>query len=264
MKYECFKKQIYASLLVAPVFINLGSVLAQDTVIDTSILNEISAKSAEIFTIGTEMQFQINQLSDEASELTFEFRDQTKLVDGLEIYNAGMRRTISEQERTIAEYDESIAQAAELQRQISPLMERMMVSLEEFVSLDIPFQVEERQDRLGTIRGTFDDSSVNVAEKFRLVLQAYQIENDYGRGIAHYTDTLEIEGIERDVDILRVGRIALLYQTSDQNATGAWDKVSNQWVALDDEYRRPIALGIRMAQQLETTQLLDLPISAPE
>ncbi|MBN4075215.1 DUF3450 domain-containing protein, partial [Gammaproteobacteria bacterium AH-315-E17] len=195
---------------------------------------------------------------------TFEFRAQAKLVDGLEIYNAGMRRTIAEQERTIIQYDESIAQAAELQRQISPLMERMMLALEQFVALDIPFQIEERQARLDTIRGTFDDSSVNVAEKFRLVLQAYQIENDYGRGITHYTDTLEIGGVERDVDMLRVGRVALLYQTSDQNSTGAWDKAANQWVALDDEYRRPIALGIRMAQQLETTQLLDLPIAAPE
>ncbi len=264
MKYQRFKKQMYASLLVAPVLLNIGPASAQDTVINTSILDEISAQSAEVFEIGAEMQLEINQLSDQASELTFEYRDQAKLVDGLEIYNAGMRRTIAEQVRTIAEYDDSIAQAAELQRQIAPLMERMMLGLEQFVSLDIPFQIEERQERLNTIRDTFDDSSVNVAEKFRLVLQAYQIENDYGRGIAHYTDTLEIDGVERDVDLLRVGRVALLYQTSDQNSTGAWDKSSNQWVALSDDYRRPIALGIRMAQQLETTQLLDLPIPAPE
>jgi hypothetical protein len=97
-----------------------------------------------------------------------------------------------------------------------------------------------------------------------LVLQAYQIESAYGRSVDHYTDTLEIGGVERDVDILKVGRVALLYQTSDQSSTGVWDKSTNQWVALDDEYRRPIALGIRMAQDLETTQLLDLPIAAPE
>lgn len=264
MKYQRFRKQICASLLVTPVLLNIGPASAQDTVVDTSILDEISAQAAEIFDTGAEMQLQINQLSDQADELTVEFRDQAKILDGLVIYNAGMRRTIDQQERTIAEYDESIAEAAELQRQITPLMERMMVALEEFVALDLPFQLDERRQRLTTIRDTFDDSSVNVAEKFRLVLQAYQIENDYGRGIDSYTDTLEINGIERDVDILRVGRIALIYQTSDQNATGVWDKATGQWVALDDDYRRPVALGIRMAQQLETTQLLDLPIPAPE
>tara|TARA_B110000495_G_C22886284_1_gene516873 strand:+ start:89 stop:883 length:795 start_codon:yes stop_codon:yes gene_type:complete len=264
MKHQPLKKQVYASLLILSAFLNVNSSSAQDTVIDTSVLDRISGQSAELFALGAEMQVQINQLSDAASELSYEYKDQAKIVDGLEIYNAGMRRTIAEQERTIAEYDQSIAEAAELQRQISPLMERMMASLEQFVSLDIPFQIEERQERLDTIRGTFDDSSVNVAEKFRLVLQAYQIENDYGRGIAHYTDTLEISGIERDVDLLRVGRIALLYQTSAQDFTGTWDKSTKQWLALDDDYRRPVALGIRMAQQLETTQLLDLPISAPE
>lgn len=264
MKYQRFKKQLCTALLLTPVFLNAGSASAQDTVIDTSIIDEISAQAAEVFSMGAEMQVQINQLSDQADELTAEFREQAKLVDGLEIYNAGMRRTIAQQVRTIAEYDESIADAAELQRQIAPLMERMMAALERFVSLDIPFQIDERQARLNTIRNTFDDSSVNVAEKFRLVLQAYQIENDYGRGIDSYTDTLEIGGIERDVDILRVGRIALLYQTSDQTSTGVWDKAANQWVALDADYRRPVALGIRMAQQLETTQLLELPIPAPE
>ncbi len=120
MKYQRFKKQMYASLLVAPVLLNIGPASAQDTVINTSILDEISAQSAEVFEIGAEMQLEINQLSDQASELTFEYRDQAKLVDGLEIYNAGMRRTIAEQVRTIAEYDDSIAQAAELQRQIAP------------------------------------------------------------------------------------------------------------------------------------------------
>jgi hypothetical protein len=80
----------------------------------------------------------------------------------------------------------------------------------------------------------------------------------------HYTDSLEIGGVERDVDILRVGRIALLYQTSDQTQTGVWDKASNQWVTLEDEYRRPVADGIRMAQQLATTEILELPIAAPE
>jgi hypothetical protein len=264
MKYHLFRKQLYASILLAPVILNIGHASAQDTVIDTSILDEISAQAAEVFGMGAEAQVEINELSDQADELTVEFRDQAKLVDGLEIYNAGMRRTIAQQERTIAEYDESIADAAELQRQIAPLMERMMVALEQFVQLDLPFQLDERQSRLDTIRDTFDDSSVNVAEKFRLVLQAYQIENDYGRGIAHYTDTLEIDGVERDVDLLRVGRVALIYQSSDQNSTGVWDKSAGQWVALDDSYRRPVALGIRMAQQLETTQLLELPIPAAE
>jgi len=66
------------------------------------------------------------------------------------------------------------------------------------------------------------------------------------------------------IDILRVGRIALLAQTSDQTGTYVWDKGSKNYVLLGDEYRRPVADAIRMAQQLASIEILSLPINAPE
>lgn len=251
-------------LLMLPALFGGAAVSAQDTVIDTSILDEAGSVVAETLEAGAESQRRIIELSDEADELVAEFNELAKIVDGLEVYNAGMRRTIAQQERTIAQYDRSIEEAAELQRQIPPLMERMMVALEEFVELDIPFMLETRRQRLALIRGTFDDSSVNIAERFRQVLTAYQAENNYGRSIDHYTATLEIGGAERDVDMLKVGRIALLYQTSDQTSTGMWDKEAGEFVELDNSYRRPVSNAIRMAQQLVSTDIIELPISAPE
>jgi len=264
MNYHRFKQGILVPLFMMPAIFGFTSASAQDTVVDTSIIDRANAIAGEAIAAAAEAQTRINQLSDEADELVQEYGEAANRVDGLEVYNASFRRTIAQQEATIAEYDQSIEDAAALQRQVPPLMERMMVALEQFVELDLPFLLDERNARLQLIRDTFDDSSVNVAEKFRLVLAAYQQEINYGRAMQHYTDTLEIGGVDRDVDILRVGRIALLYQTSDQTQTGVWDKASNQWVTLDDEYRRPVSDGIRMAQQLATTEILELPIAAPE
>ena len=242
----------------------MGIAQAQDTVIDTTGINDSTAIAAQAFQAAAESQARINRLSDSADEALSQYKEQAKLVDGLEVYNAQLRSTIAEQERTIAQYDRSIEEVAELQRQVAPLMERMMAALEQFVELDVPFQLESRRDRLALIRDTFDESNVNVAEKFRLVLTAYQQEINYGRLIAHYTGTLELNGQVRDVDFLRVGRIALLYQTSDQTSTGVWDKDAKQFVELGNDYRRPVAEGIRMAQQLATLEILELPINAPE
>ena len=264
MNYHRFKQRIIIPFLTLSMVLGFDAASAQDTVVDTSILDRANSLAGEAIVAAAEAQVRINQLSDEADELVQEYRDVAKVVDGLEVYNASYRRTIAEQERTIAQYDRSIEDAAALQRQVPPLMERMMVGLEQFVALDLPFLTSERNARLALIRDTFDDSSVNVAEKFRLVLAAYQQEINYGRVMQHYTDSLEIGGVERDVDILRVGRIALIYQTSDQTQTGIWDKASNQWVILDDEYRRPVANAIRMAQNLATLEILELPIAAPE
>ena len=264
MNYHRFKQRILVPLLMFPFMFGVGTVSAQDTVVDTSILDRANDLAGEAIAAAAEAQRRINQLSDEADELVQEYSEVSKIVDGLEVYNAGYRRTIAEQEKRIAEYNQSIEDAAALQRQVPPLMERMMVALEQFVDLDLPFLLEQRHARLELIRNTFSDSSVNVAEKFRLVLAAYQQEINYGRVMQHYTDTLDINGVERDVDILRVGRIALLYQTSDQTQTGVWDKTTGAWVTLEDSYRRPVANAIRMAQDLASPEILELPIHAPE
>jgi hypothetical protein len=176
MNYHRFKQRILVPLLMIPMLLGFGAASAQDTVIDTSIIDRANAMAAEAIAAAAQAQRQINQLSDAADELVQEYGEVAKIVDGLEVYNASYRRTIAEQERTIAQYDRSIEDAAALQRQIPPLMERMMVALEQFVALDLPFRLADRNARLRLIRDTFDDSSVNVAEKFRLVLAAYQQE----------------------------------------------------------------------------------------
>jgi hypothetical protein len=264
MNYHRFKQRILVPLFMLPIVLGFGTASAQDTVVDTSIIDRANALAGEAISVAADAQRRINQLSDQADELVQDYRDMAKIVDGLEVYNASYRRTIAEQEKTIAEYDKSIEDAAALQRQVPPLMERMMEALEQFVELDLPFLLDERKARLELIRETFSDSSVNVAEKFRLVLAAYQQEINYGRVMQHYTDTLSLDGVERDVDILRVGRIALLAQTSDQTGTYVWDKGSKNYVLLGDEYRRPVADAIRMAQQLASIEILSLPINAPE
>jgi hypothetical protein len=264
MNYHRFKKKVLAPLVVLPTMLGMGLAQAQDTVINTTGIDRVTAAAGENIAAAAAAQTRINRLSDQADELREKFGEAAKIVDGLEVYNAQMRRTIDEQQKTIAQYDRSIEEVAELQRQVAPLMERMMVGLEQFVGLDIPFQLDDRKARLALIRDTFDDANVNIAEKFRLVLTAYQQEINYGRVMQHYTGTLELDGVERDVDFLRVGRVALLYQTSDQTSTGAWDKNAKQFVELGNTYRRPVAEGIRMAQQLATTEILELPIHAPE
>lgn len=263
MSYHRFKQKVFIPLLI-PAVLGAGSLAAQDSAVDTSVLDEAKDIAERAFQSARESQARVAQLSDEADELLEEYRETAKIVDSLEIYNAGMRRTIAQQEARIAEFDQSIAEAAELQRQVPPLMERMMVALEQFVELDMPFQLEQRRERLADIRETFTAPDVNVAEKFRLVLTAYQQESNYGRDISAYTDTLEINGVERDVDVLRVGRIALLYQTSDQTATGMWDKEARQWVSLGNEYRRPVREAIRMANEEASIDIIELPIPAPE
>ncbi len=109
-----------------------------------------------------------------------------------------------------------------------------------------------------------DRSDLTVSEKYRQIMDAYQIEASYGRNIETYPVTLAVDGVDRKVDMLRVGRIILAYQTSDQSVTGHWDKGTGQWVSLDDEFRRSVADGIKIAKKQSAPTLLRLPVAAAE
>jgi len=59
---------------------------------------------------------------------------------------------------------------------------------------------------------------------------------------------------------LRFGRIALVYQSRDEETRAYWDNTSRDWVAIGDEYRKSIREGIQMARGQANLDLIHLPI----
>ena len=141
----------------------------------------------------------------------------------------------------------------------------MIDGLEQFVDLDVPFHIDERKERVEFLCSSMDRSDISIAEKFRQVLEAYKIENEYGRKIDSYKGVATVNGAERDVNFLRIGRIGLLYQTTDGEHSGAWDKTQGAWVELDaGDYRGAIQKGLRIARKQASIDIMKLPIPAPE
>lgn len=233
--------------------------------VQSSTLDSILTLSEEKNEAARQSQVKVDRLADETRDLLNDYKSVMKQVDGLKVYNARLQRQIDNQNRRIGDIDESIEQVTVIQRQMTPLVIRMLDGLERFVELDVPFHVEERERRIEMLRNNLDRSDVSVAEKFRQVLEAYKIENEYGRKIDSYKGSVAIEGNERDVNFLRVGRIALLYQTTDTELSGAWDQTNRTWVSLDrGEYRSAIMMGLRIARQEASIDLMNMPIPAPE
>jgi hypothetical protein len=151
-----------------------------------------------------------------------------------------------------------------INRQIVPIMTQMIDGLEQFVDLDVPFLLDKRQERVARLQELMERDDVTVAEKFRKVTEAYQIENDYGSTIESYKGTLTIDDSTRELDFLRVGRIALMYQSPDGKLSGAWDQQNRQWQALGSEYRNQIKFGLKIAKKQVAPDLALLPVQAPE
>lgn len=208
-------------------------------------------------------QQRVEALADQTEQIVSDYRTVDKVVDGLKVYNSLLQRQIDNQESEKVALSDSIDNVALIERQIIPLMIRMLDSLDEFIQLDTPFLIDERNGRLDRLKDMMERSDVTAAEKFRRVLEAYTIETDYGRTIEAYKGSVVIDGLQREVDFLRIGRVSLTYQSVGGNFTGAWDNNIRDWVELPPEtYKAQIATGLKIARKQVAPDLLVVPVSA--
>ena len=205
----------------------------------------------------------VSDLSDETQDLLGQYRLVLQQIDRLIAYNDYVERLIVDQEAQIKDIREQLDQFALIERGIVPLMLDSIDTLDKFIDLDVPFLLEERKARVARLRTIMNLSDVTVSEKYRQIMDAYQIETTYGRDIEAYTGLLEIGGVSRQVDFLRIGRTSLTYQTPDQEETGFWNKQDKQWEKLPNKYQNYVTQGLRVARKQVTPNLLELPIEAP-
>ena len=142
-------------------------------------------------------------------------------------------------------------------------MTKMIESLDQFVELDVPFLLEERNNRVDFLNELMQREDVTVAEKFRKVTEAYQIENDYGKTIETYKDTLDVDGKTLELDFLRIGRISFLYQSVDGQVSGVWNQKTRSWQDASDN-RNEIKAGLRIAKKQVAPDLVILPVDSAE
>ncbi|MEO1842114.1 MAG: DUF3450 domain-containing protein, partial [Pseudomonadota bacterium] len=211
---------------------------------------------------GKRSQAKIDELKDDTRDLLSQYKRVMKIVDGLKVYNLQQERLIRNQNEELAELANSIDGVTVIERQIGPLIERMIDNLAKFVELDVPFLMDERDDRIAFLRETLDRADVSVAEKFSQVMQAYQVENAYGSTIEPYTDMIDINGMTTSVDMLKWGRVSLVFQTLNGETTGVWDNSKRDWVILGDEYRAGVRDALRIARKTKTADLVKLPVRA--
>ena len=270
--YPFIKKYFSLSLFLV-IVINLaystGSISQEDNIEDLVLQDPVEILGDSLFvqndsTIDSKgSQEKITDLSVETQELLGEYRLVLQQIDRLIAYNDYVERLITDQEEQIVDINRQLQNFALIERGIVPLMLESIETLDRFIDLDVPFLLEERKDRVNRLRVIMNESDITVSEKFRQIMDAYQIETSLGSDIEAYTGFLEIDGENRQVDFLRIGRTSLTYQTPDQKETGFWNKQTQQWEDLPRKYTDYVKEGLRIAKKQITPDLIQLPVEAP-
>jgi predicted RNase H-like nuclease (RuvC/YqgF family) len=183
-------------------------------------------------------------------------------TESLNQYNKHLAEQVKSQEEEIASIERQLKEIETTTREVQPLMERMVATLEQFVAADVPFLLEERTRRVQGLKELLDRADVSISEKYRRILEAYQIELEYGRTLEAYEGRLGDGPDAKTVDFVRLGRISLMYQTPDGMETGYWDQNKKQWVR-DDSYAHRVREALRVARKVGAPDLLTVPVPAP-
>jgi uncharacterized protein DUF3450 len=236
------------------------------------VLSNISAAETEPLKSAVETRLQgqkdavtsqkkVDSLVDQTKDLAQEYRNAIRKSDSLGTYNNQLAKLIKQQKKDLSSIQRQLDNVEETQRSIVPLMLKMIDTMDKFVSLDVPFLIKERQQRIASLKKMMDRPDVTLPDKYRRIMESYQIEMEYGRTIETYTDTVKMDGQEYTVDVLRVGRLLMTFQTLDGSVSGAWDKESKKWQKLPSEYNRSINQGLQIAKKQAPPELIKLPVN---
>ena len=206
-------------------------------------------------TQGAESQWRMDQekLMARYEELEAEKKSLTQQTGELQ-------EQLSEARSRIATKEKQLADIEQISDQIGPFVLELIGRLKTLVADGPPFLMKERERRIERLTGIADDPEVPISEKYRKAMEALLVEAEYGFTIETYQETIEVDGQPRLVDIFRLGRINLFFQSLDQKRCGFFNVAENKWQLLSQKHNQPIHSAIEMAAKRKPVELLDLPV----
>lgn len=236
------------------------SALAENTPNSNNNLNKSRAEAKLMHQQGAESQSTILKSKETTQQLLGEFQALNHELDQLKINQAHLLQTQAQQVRSINSLNKQLNEIETTEKAIVPHLLSMIDWLDNFVTDDVPFHTKERQQRVSYLKLSMIDPDINLPERYRRVLEAYQIESEYGYTIESFTHTINVLSEPLSVNILRVGRVGLYYQSDDGQRSGYWDREQDVWKTAQADIEDEIKKGLLISQKQRPHSLLILPV----
>jgi len=230
-----------------------GSLRAQEA----KSLSDTVAKTVE-----TQQQTQKKQeaWAEEKNDLGARYRAAKAQVDYLEKTKAFEQNEVSELDKGIAELNRRMVESAKLKDNLEDSLNVVVSHLDNYIKQDIPFLMDERQVRIASVRDAIAKPEVTGAEKLRRVLEALQVEANYGNTVDVSQERIKVGNDEVSADVIRIGRVSVYWRSPDGKRVGEFDRGSKQWVELDHKYAETIGDVREMVLRLRSTKVITLPL----
>lgn len=178
----------------------------------------------------------------------------------LRVHNDRLEQETAAARERVAAKEKQLADIERIAADIDPFLHDLVERLRERIAADMPFLTSERELRINKLLDLLDDPEAPVSEKFRKVMEALLIEAEYGNTIEVYQDTIEVDGRPTLVNIFRLGRVSLFYQTLDRKSCGFFDVAVNGWAVLPTSYNHAIYTAMEIGARRRPVEMLTLPL----
>ncbi|MCA8902632.1 MAG: DUF3450 domain-containing protein [Hyphomonas sp.] len=206
-----------------------------------------------------QVQDQINQLDDARTDMVREYRTLLQRRDAADLYAKQQELVVASQREEIASLTEQLGSIDDITAQTVPMLLGMIEDLKVFVAADLPFKQTERQARLDALDGIMAKADVTPAEQYRLIMEAYKAEMEYGRTISTWQEEITLGGNPTTVDMFLYGRVALVYIAPNGKAA-RYNRATGDWEDLSGKYTADIKKAIRVAQAKAQQDVLFAPV----
>lgn len=164
----------------------------------------------------------------------------------------------------VDQLEQDLREASRVKKELRATLENIAGRLEEFVSKDLPFLESERSRRIKELKTNLLDPDMPLAEKTRQILEALQVELDYGRRLEVTEESVRIDGRQVAVDVLRVGRLSLFCRSPDGSTLGRYVPAEERWQPLAAKHDAPISKAMEIARQQRPADMIKLPLGRLE
>lgn len=243
--------------LGAGLILLLSAAAAADEIGDALEASQQAVRAAR------ESQARINKLDDETRALQEKERTAEWRAQQMSAYAEQLEQEARHEEERRARLESELARIGSIEKELLPLIHRMLAQLEQWVAADVPFLQASRRKRVEDLKALVADPAKGIADKYRRVLDAYRSEVDYGYSLSTEEARVDLgEGAEA-VSVVRLGRVGLYCVTADGDRAGVWDHTARRWQVLDDDAAEDVQRALAVAREEAPPELLTLPVAVP-
>ncbi len=229
-----------------------------------SIAEEVNEKIKQpvedSIAIRQKTQKDIEKWSEKKSTLETEYDALVENRKRLAMERDHLAKELESTQKRIANLENQIEAMEKISEQLTPFLYGVYEKVVESVDQRLPFLQVERSERLANLKKTLDDPQIVLGEKFRKIMEALFVEAEYGNTVEVFQEKIFLGDEDVLVNVLRLGRISLLFETLDQTTSGYFDLDENQWKALPQSANRDIRIAMEIGSKRRPADVVTLPL----